>query len=163
MKIFRIKKWLNNLWIVRAIDEIRDIIILYKTTKKNKEYLNEYNVRLDWIGRPYTVINVPENMAQKKEDTESFIILQLRKYDAIFVKLGITELIYPEITRIQEPGTFAFLFSFKTKIENLRFWRILIYLIKYFLVIFLVRLIIVLVHKNTIFFIDIFNFFKDLF
>ena len=44
------------------IDLYNDFVIWYKyakVTKSNREKLEANNLRVDWLGRVYTVINVP--------------------------------------------------------------------------------------------------------
>ena len=62
----------------RAIIDIRNYIFLRKTIKKNIETVEwkKYNLRHDWIGRIYTVVNLtPEVVPDVPDPPEEAIVV----------------------------------------------------------------------------------------
>ena len=79
---------------------------LSKIAKANREVLGEKNFRVDWIGRIYTVINLPEEMLSRPDLQEGWVFMQLREYDTLFMDLGIADYLFPEITLIPDRGAY---------------------------------------------------------
>jgi hypothetical protein len=75
--------------------------------KENEKILNESGFRVDWIGRIYTVINLPEEVVNQPISKEGYILMKLREYDQVFLNMGIADAIAPEIEEI--PGADAYL------------------------------------------------------
>lgn len=75
--------------------------------KENEKPLNEAGFRVDWIGRIYTVINLPEEVVNQPISKEGYILMKLREYDTLFLNMGIADAISPEIEEI--PGADAYL------------------------------------------------------
>jgi len=97
------------MYIFKLISEIKDWIFLYKKGKLHEEFLFENNIRRDWFGRLYTVINVPEDVPDNGYAIESYIIKNLRTYDEILIKLDGTlpEIVFPEFSQIpNEPRAY---------------------------------------------------------
>lgn len=150
MRIFdTFYEWLTELFIVNLVREIFEWRYIYKTTKANTEAIKEYGLRLDWLGRPYTVCNIPESVYQNEKGVEPYIIMQLRKYDAIFIKMNLTEVLYPEIERLVTDDTYAFIFLFTGKREYIRFNMILKYFLKYAFIGIILFFLIKVIIKNS--------------
>lgn len=142
---FYFSDFIKERFIYRFFKEIKDAITLYLVTRKkeNKEYLREWGFRINSVGQPFTVINLPEDIAQQERDIEPYVVLQLRKMDAIFIKLKLTEIIYPEIERIpkdnpgntENPFEDAFLVVLCTSMETFKFWKIILHLFKYSIIV----------------------------
>ena len=91
-------------------DVISEINIWRKVriiAKENEKILNESGFRVDWIGRIYTVINLPEEVVNQPISKEGYILMKLREYDRLFLDMGIADAIAPEIEEI--PGADAYL------------------------------------------------------
>ncbi len=71
-----------------------------KIAIESKEDLAKENFRVDWVGRIYTVINLPEEMMDRPDLHEGFVLMQLRDYDSLFMKMGIADYIFPEISNV---------------------------------------------------------------
>lgn len=78
---------------------------IWRTVKrvalKNPNLLEENNLRVDWVGRMYTVINLPDEIIQNPYLEETYVIQQLREYDKVLITLGLADIIYPEFTKIE--------------------------------------------------------------
>jgi len=103
MKIYNIWSWPSSL-----IDDIRQWLLV-KNALKEAEVINEfksfrYELRIDKIGRVYTVINIPEELYpyEKKDMVWPWMLEQLRELDDILMKLRLNDLLYPEVKPIKD-------------------------------------------------------------
>lgn len=73
----------------------------YKAVKSIKAELEEAGLRVDWIGRIYTIINLKEEFLEQPELVQqSFVFQQLGPINKILIKYGLSNDAYPEISRI---------------------------------------------------------------
>lgn len=73
----------------------------YRAVKSIKAELEEAGLRVDWIGRIYTIINLKEEFLEQPELVQqSFVFQQLGPINKILVKHGLSNDAYPEISRI---------------------------------------------------------------
>lgn len=103
MKIYNIWSWPSSL-----IDDIRQWLLV-KNALKEAEVINEfksfkYELRIDKIGRVYTVINIPEELYpyEKRDMVWPWMLEQLRELDDILMKLRLNDLLYPEVKPIED-------------------------------------------------------------
>lgn len=100
-----------------------------KVAKENEELLNENGFRVDWIGRIYTVINLPEEVANHNPQIQQgYVLMQLRQYDEIFLRLGISDYIVPELQRIE--GAASFLLILSPDRDYIKFWPFIVFLFR---------------------------------
>ena len=127
-------------------------IIWYKVRKIALAFadkLESAGFRVDWIGRIYTVINLPEEViTAAPQIQEGYVLMKLRDYDKIFLHLGLAGDIYPEMERINEDGVAAFLLVLTPERDYLRVWPALKFLVKTFLLVLIIRIIGVAVIHN---------------
>jgi len=109
---------------IKLIKEIRLWLIVRKVAKRNAETLQEFDLRVDWIGRIYTVINLPEEVASQPYSQEPYVLGQLRKYDEVLLRLQLSDIIFPEIEKI--PGEDAYLLVLTAEREYLSFLRFIL-------------------------------------
>ena len=70
--------------------------------------LNAENLRVDWIGRIYGVMEIKEEFANQPEMVQQSIVFQqLSPINELLMKYGLSDLSYPDIRKIQ--GTNQFL------------------------------------------------------
>lgn len=93
-----IRKLLREINIWRKVRQI---------TKQSEPALNEKNFRVDWIGRVYTVINLPEEVVTQPFSEEGYVLMKLREFDQFFLDLGIADVVFPEMEKL--PGTDSYL------------------------------------------------------
>lgn len=109
---------------IKLIKDIRLWAKFAKITKESRKYLEDHNLRVDWIGRMYTVINLPEEVQQGNEYThEAWILQNLGPYNKIIEKIGLSSYAVPEMRKIKEPGTAAYLLILLPLTETISFWR----------------------------------------
>jgi len=106
-----------------AIKLFREINIwrkIRKIAKENEQDLNEKGFRVDWVGRIYTVINLPEEVATAPISQEGYVLMKLREHDQFLLQLGIADYVSPEFNRIE--GTDSFLLVLSPDRDQLRLW-----------------------------------------
>lgn len=106
---------------VKLFQEIRIWMLSRRVAKSNVEELLEFGLRVDWIGRLYTVINLPEEVATQPYAQQPYVLSQLRKYDEVLLRLQLSDVLYPEFEKI--PGEDAYLLVLTPEVEYLSTWR----------------------------------------
>ena len=80
----------------------------YKAVKSIEAELNAENLRVDWIGRIYGIMEIKEEFANQPEMVQQSIVFQqLAPVNDLLMKYGLSDLSYPDISKI--PGTNQFL------------------------------------------------------
>lgn len=106
---------------IKLLEEIRIWMLSRRVTRSNEEELFEFGLRVDWIGRLYTVINLPEEVASQPYSQQPYVLSQLRKYDEVLLRLQLSDILYPEFEKI--PGEDAYLLVLTPEVEYLNTWR----------------------------------------
>ncbi len=131
-------------WLIRPIDypkaviqELKDWYIMRKVCldpgiqRMLKE--NEPEIRSDKVYRLYTVVNIPEELYAKEHEQarQTYLIDQLRKIEEFTLKLGISEILFPEYNLITDvPDSFAYLLTLETDKDSLTIWKFLGWILK---------------------------------
>lgn len=123
------------------IDLYREIRIWYifrKTAIENTKLLNEqHSLRVDWIGRIYGIINLPEEVqTAASEIQQAYVLQQITKFGEVMAKIGLADVVYPEIEKV--PNSTSYLIVLWPVFEDFNIWRILGNLIKTSTLVFLV-------------------------
>ena len=119
-------KWFTNTFSYWAelVSEIRIWWIFRKTARENTEKLNENELRVDWLGRIYGVVNMPEEVVTAAPQVQqAYVLQQINKWGPLTLEMGLADIIYPEINRI--PGTPAYLVVMWPQYDALGLWYIL--------------------------------------
>lgn len=105
--------------------EIRIWWIFRKTAIDNTEMLNkEHTLRVDWIGRIYGIINLPEEVQTAAgEIQQSYVLQQITKYGDVMTKIGLADVVYPEIEKVS--GSTSYLIVLWPVFEDFNLWKIL--------------------------------------
>ena len=82
-----------------------------KIAKGAQVKLLEKGFRVDWVGRIYTVINLPEEVANTPVSQEGYVLMQLREHDKLFLELGIADYVSPEFEPIPDSDSFLLVLS----------------------------------------------------
>jgi hypothetical protein len=73
----------------------------YKAVKSIEDELTENNLRVDWIGRIYTIITIKEEFISQPEVVQqSYVFQQLGPINKILLKHGLSNDAFPEISKI---------------------------------------------------------------
>jgi len=99
------------MYINKLYKEIQIWRKIKKIAKAEEEALNEKGFRVDWIGRIYTVINLPEEVATAPISQEGYVLMKLREHDKFLLDLGIADYVAPEFNRIENTDSFLLVLS----------------------------------------------------
>ena len=89
-----------------------------RTAIKSEELLLQNNMRVDWLGRIYTVVNMPEEVQTNQEMIQQgWVISQLKPMNDILLQIGLADYSYPTISRI--PGSVSFLVIMWPEVDTL--------------------------------------------
>lgn len=129
--------------------ELRTWYRVRKVALEYEDQLSSMGFRVDWIGRIYTVINLPEEViTSAPQIQEGYVLMKLRDYDRLFLQLGLAGDVFPEMERITEEGVDAFLLILSPERDYFKFWPLIGFIIKTGALIILVRLLWVLGTNN---------------
>jgi len=105
--------------------EIRIWWIFRRTAVNTTKMLNEeHALRVDWIGRIYGVVNLPEEVQTAAgEVQQAYVLQQITKYGDVMLKIGLADVVYPEIGKV--PGSTSYLVVLWPVFEDFNIWRIL--------------------------------------
>lgn len=91
-------RFFKEAWITRKF---------YKAVKGIEPELNAANLRIDWIGRIYGVIELKEEFnGQPEMIQQSMVFQELKDTNTLLMKYGLSDLSYPEISKIPETDQF---------------------------------------------------------
>jgi len=124
-------------------------------TKTEEPNLIENGFRVDWVGRIYTVINLPEEVATAPISQEGYVLMKLREHDQFLLTLGIADYVSPEFEKIE--GTDSFLLVLSPDREYFKLWPILKSLFRTAGILLLLRLFYVVFQRNQEKIIELWN------
>ena len=130
----------------RFLEEAWFTFKYYQAVKSIESELTEGGLRVDWIGRIYTVINLPEEVATAPISQEGYVLMELRKHDQFLLQLGIADYVSPEFSRID--GTDSFLLVLSPDREYFRLWPLIKSLLRTGGIILAIRLMYVIFEHN---------------
>lgn len=91
---------------------------------KAEDELIKSNLRVDWLGRIYTVVNMPEEVINNQEMVQQgWVISQLGSFNEILLKIGVNDYAFPDIIKI--PNSNSYLIILYPDIDTLNPWRII--------------------------------------
>ena len=126
-----------------------------KIAKSEEEALNEKGFRVDWIGRIYTVINLPEEVATAPISQEGYVLMKLREHDKFLLDLGIADYVSPEFSKIDDSDSFLLVLSADR--EYFRLWPFIVSLAKTLGLIFICRILYLIFSHNQEKIIELWN------
>ena len=89
-----------------------------RTAIRSEELLLQNNMRVDWLGRIYTVVNMPEEVQTNQEMIQQgWVISQLKPMNDVLLQIGLADYSYPTISRI--PGSVSFLVIMWPEVDTL--------------------------------------------
>lgn len=140
---------MNLSWPLKAYREFRTWQKVRNVALEYKDQLASAGFRVDWIGRIYTVINLPEEViTAAPQIQEGYVLMKLRDYDRIFLQLGLAGDIFPEMERIEDEEVAAFLLILSPESEHLSPWGLIKFTFSAGLVLFLGRVLWILGEHN---------------
>jgi len=121
----------------RVIIDIGNYFFVRRTIKNNMNSIewNKFKLRVDWIGRIYTVVNLPPEVIYSPDTPEeirpAYVIEESKPLNEYLTGLGLSEVILPEITPI--PKSISYLITYTPAFQRLSlrwiFYRICLILL----------------------------------
>tara|TARA_B110000914_G_C15441482_1_gene436309 strand:- start:9 stop:461 length:453 start_codon:yes stop_codon:yes gene_type:complete len=111
------------MYILKLYKELVTWNKIKRIAKGAQEKLLEKGFRVDWVGRIYTVINLPEEVVNTPISQEGYVLMQLREHDKLFLDMGIADYVSPEFNPI--PETDSFLLVLSADRDYFRFWPLI--------------------------------------
>lgn len=109
--------------------ELRIWWIFKKTADQNTKLLNDTNLRVDWLGRVYTVVNLPEEVQTASgEIQQAYVLQKISEFGDVMMKIGLGDIVYPEIQKIN--GTAGWLVVLWPSFENLQTLTVISYIFR---------------------------------
>lgn len=129
--------------------ELRVWWIFKRTANRFQEDLNkEHSLRVDWLGRIYGVVNLPEEVqGASGEIQQAYVLNKITKYGDSMLKIGLADIVYPEIQKVK--GTASYLVILWPAFETLQIIEIIKGLFKNAIFGFLIYIIYRLIATNT--------------
>lgn len=107
----------------------RELRLLYKYSKAVKSIqgeLEDQGLRIDWLGRVYTVVNLAEEYRNQPEMMQQSIVFkELKPTSDILMRYGLSDHSFPLIEKINDKDTCAFLVVLYPETDYFNFWRFL--------------------------------------
>jgi hypothetical protein len=89
------------------VKELILVIKCYRAVKKIEPELYDQGLRVDWIGRVYAVINLEGDELNQPELLQQSLVLQsLSPISEILVKYGLSDVLYPDVRKIDESSSY---------------------------------------------------------
>jgi hypothetical protein len=95
-----------------------------KAAQQSEKLLNDNGMRVDWLGRIYTIVNMPEEVQTNMEVVQQgWVIGQLKPMNTVLFQIGIADYAYPSISKV--PDSASFLVVMWPELDNLNIWKFL--------------------------------------
>lgn len=136
--------------------EFKIFFVFRKTAFANEELLEtNHQLRVDWLGRIYGVINIPEEVQGAAEQIQqAYVFQQIANYGKVMNKIGLSDIVYPEFYKIDDAP--AYLVVLWPEYGALTFWKIIGNIFRTIIITFLlylgIRLLLLNFHYVTEFF-----------
>jgi len=127
------------MYIIKLFREINLWRKVRKVAKENEEKLKENGFRVDWVGRIYTVINLPEEVITQPYSEEGYVLMKLREYDKFFLDMGIADVVAPEMIRLVD--ALAYLLVLSPDRDYAKLWPLIKSVLRTLGILFSLRLI----------------------
>jgi hypothetical protein len=106
-----------------VINDIRNYFFIKNLIKKNKGTVEweQYKLRVDWLGRIYTVVNLPPEVIYSPDSPEeirpAFVLEESRPLNEYLTRLNLQEIVMPSISPI--PNSFSCLLVYSPYFQKL--------------------------------------------
>ena len=93
---------------VELSKELRIWYIFKKTANQYQGNLNkEHGLRVDWLGRIYGVVNLPEEVQTASgEIQQAYVLQRITKYGQTMLNMGIGDIVFPEIQKVKNSASY---------------------------------------------------------
>jgi hypothetical protein len=134
-------------WPIEIFEDIRQWMVVRKAYKEPEVFDRfkkfKYPLRIDKLGRIYTVINIPAELLEleKKDMVWPWVLDQLREIDDLMIECQLSDLLYPEISPIEGDDIAAYLVVLTPSTESISISKFLMWLLNTTLFIFTIYVI----------------------
>jgi len=127
MKILKILKsnrmtWYNIwTWPAEIIDDIRQWMIVRSALRENETIDKfkkfKYPLRVDNIGRIYTVIKVPDDLIvyEKRDMVWPWVLEEMKVIDDLLMSCRLNDLVYPEVIPVKDAPAYLVILTPSTE------------------------------------------------
>jgi hypothetical protein len=101
----------------KIIIDVRNYLFLKRVIKKNKGTIQweKFKLRVDWLGRIYTVVNLPPEVIYSPDSPSeirpAYILEESRPINEYLTSLGLQEVIIPKINPIEGSVSWLIIYS----------------------------------------------------
>jgi hypothetical protein len=101
----------------RVITDINNYFFIKKTIKKNKGTIEweKFKLRVDWIGRIYTVVNLPPEVIYSPDSPDeirpAYVLEESRPLNEYLTRLNLQEVIIPKISPIDSSISYLIVYT----------------------------------------------------
>jgi len=109
----------------KIVVDINNYFFLRRTIKKNENTVEwkKYNLRVDWIGRIYTVVNLPPEVIYSPDSPQeirpAYVLEESKPINEYLTKLNLQEILIPEMRPI--PDSISYLLIYAPYFQKLSF------------------------------------------
>lgn len=102
--------------IFQVFRDINNYIFLRKTIEKESKSIlwNKYNLRYDWIGRIYTVVNLPPEVTLSPDAPDeirpAYVLEETRQINTYLTDLNLHEIILPEFRPLENGESYLVIY-----------------------------------------------------
>mgnify|MGYP003658392543 CR=1 FL=1 len=102
-----------------------NLLLKYRiSVKEIQKKLEKEGLRIDWLGRIYTVINLKEEYRNQPDLVQQSVVFkELKPASDILMRYGLSDYAYPEIQKIDD--SFSYLVILYPETDYFNFWRFL--------------------------------------
>ena len=101
----------------RVIIDLKNYFFLRRTIKKNMESVEwaNFKLRVDWIGRIYTVVNLPPEVIYSPDAPDqirpAYVLEETRQLNEYLTRLNLQEIVMPEINPIPDSASYLVVYK----------------------------------------------------
>jgi len=88
--------------------DVRIWWIFRRTANQYKEQLNkDFQLRVDWLGRIYGVVNLPEEVQTASgEIQQAYVLNKISTYGNFMLQIGLADMVYPQIQKVSQSSSY---------------------------------------------------------
>lgn len=103
-------KWFLNTFVYwkEFSKDFRIWWIFRRTANQYKDQLNkDFGLRVDWLGRIYGVVNLPEEVqGASGEIQQAYVLNKISTYGNFMLQIGLADMVYPQIEKLPESASY---------------------------------------------------------
>jgi hypothetical protein len=88
--------------------DVRIWWIFRRTANQYKDQLNkDFQLRVDWLGRIYGVVNLPEEVqGASGEIQQAYVLNKISTYGNYMLQIGLADMVYPQIQKLPQSASY---------------------------------------------------------